>query len=114
MGCRGEIPAGDLGVSPNSPPIFISGKNNMRRQVTLLQRFSVLTLMTTVVISVLLGYQVTSSIQQTALDRARNDLAEAVYNRKPFWLTTGDPKAALSRLHSNPEEWNAWNASVDN
>lgn len=71
-------------------------------------------MLTTIIISLVLGYQVTSSIERTALDRARNELAEAVHSRKPFWLEGANPKAELSRLHNDQADWNAWNASVDN
>src|SRR3954471_24989426 len=84
----------------------------MRKQTTLLQRFSVLTLIMTVMISVLLAFQVTSSIEETAVERARNDLAEAVRTRQPFWLSMSNPRAEFSRLHDG-KDYAAWKDYTD-
>src|SRR5438477_7953836 len=85
----------------------------MRKQTTLLQRFSIVTLIMTVAISALLVFQVTSSIEQTAVDSARNDLAEAVRTRQPFWLHMPDPKAEFSRLHNGNEDYATWKSYMD-
>ncbi|MFL5735135.1 MAG: adenylate/guanylate cyclase domain-containing protein [Chloroflexia bacterium] len=85
----------------------------MRKQTTLLQRFSIVTLVMTVVISVLLAIQVTSSIEQTALDSARNDLAEVIRTRQPFWLQMSDPRGEFARTHEDPQDYAAWKTRMD-
>jgi class 3 adenylate cyclase len=85
----------------------------MKRQITLLQRFSIVTLATTLIIGAWLGYQVTSSIEQAAVERARNDLAEAVRSRRPFWLETANPSSEFARLHNSPQDYDNWKNSTD-
>ena len=80
----------------------------MRRRITLLQQFSLVALVTTVIIAVWLGYQVTSSIEQTAVDNARNEVAQAVRSRNPFWFNVPDPKAEFSKVHSSQQEMAYW------
>jgi class 3 adenylate cyclase len=65
------------------------------------------------VISLMLAYQVTSSIEETAVERARNDLAEAVKTRQPFWLYLSDPKGEFSRLHDGSEDFATWSTYTD-
>src|SRR5438045_2481951 len=85
----------------------------MRRRTTLLQRFSVVTLITTVAMGAILASEVTSSIEQTAVESARNDLAEAVRTRNPFWLDMSDPKAEFARLHDGKADYDAWKKDTD-
>src|SRR5438067_12777819 len=85
----------------------------MRKQTTLLQRFSIITLLMTVVISVVLAFQVTSAIEQTALERARNDLAETVRTRQPFWLYMSDPRGEFYRTHDGTEDYATWKSYMD-
>lgn len=85
----------------------------MRRQITLLQRFSVVTLLTTAAMAVILALQVTSSIERTALEGARNELAEVIRSRRPFWLDAPDPGAEFARLHDAPADYQAWRLNTD-
>lgn len=84
----------------------------MHRHSTLLQRFSAVTLITTAIIGIWLGYKVTSSIEQAAIEHARTDLAEAMRARRPFWLDSPDPQAEMARLHDG-SDYDEWKASMD-
>src|SRR5829696_2009501 len=85
----------------------------MRRQITLLQRFSLLALIATAALGVALGLQITASIETTAVEHARNDLAEAIRSRRPFWMESPDLKGEFKKLRNDWEEYNAWKESVD-
>jgi class 3 adenylate cyclase len=79
-----------------------------------LQRFSAVTLVTTAIIALLLGSQVTASIERAAVENARDELAEVIRAKHPFWLETPDARAEFSNLHSSPEEYDAWKYNTDN
>jgi class 3 adenylate cyclase len=85
----------------------------MRREITFLQRFSLLTLGATAALGLALGLQITASIETTAVERARHDLAETIRARRPFWMESPDLKGEFKRLRNDWEEYNAWKESVD-